>query len=217
MKRLYLYQIKNQILDSNCVVLSSFSHTLALNSVNIMNKKIISDRIHLVNYRKGDLGTTNFLKNLFLFLKENISLRYKILDESLVEDKKNIFKISYCLRSIINQGKRIIFSIYKDEQGKVSILVNEAIPSLIQLYKSANWLERENFDMFGLIYKNHSDLRRILTDYGFIGAPFRKDFPLIGYKELSYNIENGSVNYKKISLLQEYRNFEFGNPWKNNN
>ena len=214
MKRVYLFQIKNQILDSTCVLLFSFSNTMALNSVNIMNKKSMNDRIHLVNHRKGDLGTTNFLKILFLFLKETMHTRYKILDESLVEDKKNMLKISYCLRSIINQGKRIVFSLYKDEQGKVSVLVNEAIPSLIRVYNSANWLERENFDMFGLIYKNHVDLRRILTDYGFVGAPFRKDFPLIGYKELSYNIENGSVNYKKISLLQEYRNFDFGNPWK---
>ena len=67
--------------------------------------------------------------------------------------------------------------------------------------------------MFGVIYKNHPDLRRILTDYGFVGAPFRKDFPLIGYKELSYNSENGSVTYKKISLLQEYRSFDMTNPW----
>lgn len=214
MKRIYVYQIKNQLFDSHCVFWLSFTHTIALNSINIMNKKLINEIIHLVNHRKGDLGTTNILKSLFYFLKENVSSRYKILDESLIEDRKNIFKIFYCLRSIINQGKRIVFSIYKDEQGKVSILANEAIPSLVQVFNSANWLERENFDMFGLLYKNHSDLRRILTDYGFVGAPFRKDFPLIGYKELSYNIENGSVNYKKISLLQEYRSFDFENPWK---
>lgn len=93
-------------------------------------------------------------------------------------------------------------------------MVEEAVPSLTGIYKSASWLEREIFDLYGLRFKNNSDLRRILTDYGFVGAPFRKDFPLIGYKELSYNSENGSVTYKKISILQEYRNFEMSNPWR---
>jgi NADH:ubiquinone oxidoreductase subunit C len=212
-KRIYLYQLKNQNLDSNLVLWWSFKNTVGLNSINYKTDRQINEILHLVNHNTGDLGTINFLNSLFTFLKLNLATRYKILDESLVEDKKNIFKISYCLRSIINQGKRIVISIYKDEKGKVSTSTKEAIPSVTSVFKSANWLERENFDMFGLIYKNHPDLRRILTDYGFVGAPFRKDFPLIGYKELSYNSENGSVTYKKISLLQEYRHFDMGNPW----
>ena len=212
-KRTYLYQIKNQVLASKIVLWWIFKYTIANNGVNSNNKKQVNEIIHLLTNRRGDLGTTNFVRTLFYFLKLELNSRFKILDESLVEDKKNIFKISYCLRSLINQGKRIVISIYKDEKGKVSTITKQAVPSLTDIYRSANWLERENFDLFGLIYKNHPDLRRILTDYGFVGAPFRKDFPLIGYKELSYNSENGSVTYKKISLLQEYRNFDMTNPW----
>jgi len=212
-KRTYLYQLKNQVLDSKIALWWMFKYTIAINGVNSNNKKQVNEIIHLLTNCKGDLGTTNFVKTIFYFLKLELNSRFKILDESLVEDKKNMFKISYCLRSLINQGKRIVISIYKDDKGKVSTITKEAVPSLTEIYRSANWLERENFDLFGLIYKNHPDLRRILTDYGFVGAPFRKDFPLIGYKELSYNSENGSVTYKKISLLQEYRNFDMTNPW----
>ena len=212
-KRIYLYQLKNQRLALKIVLLWTFKYLIAINSINANNSKVINEIIHLVNNQKGDIGTTNFLVILFKLLKLELDNRYKILDESLIEDKKNIFKISYCLRSLSNLGKRIVISIYKDEKAKVSISPKEAIPSVTELYRSANWLERENFDLFGLVYKNHPDLRRILTDYGFVGAPFRKDFPLIGYKELSYNSENGSVTYKKISLLQEFRSFDMNNPW----
>ncbi len=212
-KRIYLYQLKNQILSSKIILWWSFQYTIAINTINSNNLKQITEISHLLNNRTGDIGTTTFLQSYFKFLKLELNSRFKILDESLVEDKKSIFKIFYCLRSLINQGKRVVISIYKDDKGKVSTVTKEAVPSLTDIYRSANWLERENFDLFGLIYKNHPDLRRILTDYGFVGAPFRKDFPLIGYKELSYNSENGSVTYKKISLLQEYRSFDMTNPW----
>ena len=217
-KRIYLYQFKNQVLLSRLVILWIFQYTIALNKVNLQDCKEI---IHLLKNPKGDIGTTTFLKVLMWYFKVDLKNRYKILDESLIEDTKtsrHTFKISYCLRSLINQGQRIVIAIFKDDKGKVSTLTKEAIPSLTEIYQSTNWLERENFDLFGVIYKHHPDLRRILTDYGFVGAPFRKDFPLIGYKELSYNSENGSVTYKKISLLQEYRNFDVLNPWiKNSN
>lgn len=212
-KRVYLYQLKNNRLVLKIVLLWTFKYIIALNSLNSNNNKVINEISNLLSNRRGDIGTTNFLVILFKLLKLELDSRYKILDESLIEDKKNIFKISYCLRSLSNLGKRIVIAIYQDEKAKVSISPKESIPSVTELYKSANWLERENFDLFGLIYKNHPDLRRILTDYGFVGAPFRKDFPLIGYKELSYNSENGSVTYKKISLLQEYRSFDMNNPW----
>jgi len=212
-KRIYLYQLKNQMLISRLSLLWIFKYTMALNTHKISNHQEI---IHLLKNPKGDIGTTTFLKMLMWYIKVDLINRYKILDESLVEDTKtsrHTFRISYCLRSLINQGQRIVIGIYKDDKGKVSTLTKEAVPSLTDIYNSTNWLERENFDLFGVIYKHHPDLRRILTDYGFVGAPFRKDFPLIGYKELSYNSENGSVTYKKISLLQEYRNFDMINPW----
>ena len=210
-KRIYLYKLKNHRLLARLTFFSIFKYTIGLNTI---TEGKIKDIIHLLKAQKGDIGIINYWSIFMLYMKVDLINRYKILDESLVEDTKtsrNTFKISYCLRSLINQGQRIVIAIFKDEKGKVSTL--NTVPSLTEIYNSANWLERENFDLFGVIYKNHPDLRRILTDYGFVGAPFRKDFPLIGYKELSYNSENGSVTYKKISLLQEYRNFEMINPW----
>ena len=209
-KRIYLYKLKNQILESKFVILKLFQYTIGLNIERINKNVKINEIIHLSNHQKGDIGILNFFKVFMLHLKVDLINRFKIFDESLVEDNRSNFKISYCIRSLINQGKRLVIGLYKIERSK---LVDDSIPSLTSIYNSANWLERENFDLFGLKFKNNSDLRRILTDYGFVGAPFKKDFPLIGYKELSYNSENGSVTYKKISLLQEYRNFEMINPW----
>lgn len=211
-KRIYLYKLKNQVLESKFVISKLFQYTIGLNIENkSLHKEVkITEIIHLSHHQKGDIGILNFLKIFMLHLKVDLLNRFKIFDESLVEDNRSNFKISYCVRSLINQGKRLVIGLYKSEKSKI---VDDAVPSLTSIYNSANWLERENFDLFGLKFKNNTDLRRILTDYGFVGAPFKKDFPLIGYKELSYNSENGSVTYKKISLLQEYRNFEMINPW----
>lgn len=209
-KRIYLYKLTNQILISKNIILKLYQYAIGLNIdyINRLNK--INEIIHLSHHQKGDIGILNFFKIFMLHIKVDLLNRFKIFDESLVEDNRSNFKISYCVRSLINQGKRLVIGLYKAERSKV---VDDTIPSLTSIYNSANWLERENFDLFGLKFKNNTDLRRILTDYGFVGAPFKKDFPLIGYKELSYNSENGSVTYKKISLLQEYRNFEMINPW----
>jgi NADH-quinone oxidoreductase subunit C len=92
-------------------------------------------------------------------------------------------------------------------------IVNNVIESIINLFNSANWLEREVWDLFGIIFRNHSDLRRILTDYGFEGYPLLKLFPLSGYFELFYTNELKKVSFKEIELTQEYRIFEFQNPW----
>lgn len=211
--RLYKYQLKNQSLSEKMIVWYFFKYSIAINSLNSNNKTQLNEINHFLSTCQGDFGLNSIIKTGIYFLKLEITSRFKILDENLVEDKQNLFKIYYCLRSLINQGRRLVVLIYKDEKSQLSSNPKEAVPSLTEIYRSANWLERENFDLFGLIYKNHSDLRRILTDYGFVGAPFRKDFPLIGYKELSYNSENGSVTYKKISLLQEYRHFDMSNPW----
>lgn len=208
--RIYSYNLMNQILVSRIIILKVFKYNIGLNFEKKNKNVKVNEIFHLTNYKKGDIGILNFLKTFILHLKVDLMNRYKIFDENLVEDNRNNFKVSYCLRSLINQGKRIVVSLYKIERSKI---IDDALPSLTAIYNSANWLEREIFDLFGLKFKKNSDLRRILTDYGFVGAPFRKDFPLIGYKELSYNSENGSVTYKKISLLQEYRNFEMINPW----
>jgi NADH:ubiquinone oxidoreductase subunit C len=96
---------------------------------------------------------------------------------------------------------------------KLYVNENEYISSIVGLYSGANWLERENWDMFGIYFINHPDLRKILTDYGFEGYPLRKDFPLTGYLELRYDDKKRSIVYENLEISQEYRFFNFSNSW----
>ena len=91
---------------------------------------------------------------------------------------------------------------------------SRAVPSVISLYPAANWFEREAYDLYGILFKGHPDLRRILTDYGFQGHPLRKDFPLTGYVELRYDDELKRVVYEPVKLMQEFRSFDFLSPWE---
>jgi NADH-quinone oxidoreductase subunit C len=97
---------------------------------------------------------------------------------------------------------------------RVSIREDEMVPSIIGIHPSANWFEREVFDMFGILFSGHPDLRRILTDYGFRGYPLRKDFPTTGYTEVRYDEAEKRVVYEPVSLVQEYRQFDFMSPWE---
>ena len=98
-----------------------------------------------------------------------------------------------------------------------SINENEVIPSLTSIFPASNWMEREVFDMYGIKFKDHPDLRRILTDYGFNGHPLRKDFPLTGFKEVRYSEKDKKVIYEPVKLEQDYRNFDFESPWEGTN
>ena len=97
---------------------------------------------------------------------------------------------------------------------RVSIREEEMVPSILEVHPSANWFEREVFDMFGILFAGHPDLRRILTDYGFRGYPLRKDFPTTGYTEVRYDEVQKRVVYEPVKLVQEYRQFDFMSPWE---
>jgi len=143
-----------------------------------------------------------------LFLKTNEKCKFKqLIDITAVDylQKEKRFKIVYLLLSHEN-NLRIIININIDEKTTV--------PSITKIFPSANWMEREVFDMYGISFKDHPDLRRILTDYGFKGYPLRKDFPLTGHTEVRYSEEKKKVIYEPVKLDQEYRHFDFESPWE---
>ena len=109
-----------------------------------------------------------------------------------------------------------LLSMYQNHRVrlKVSIRESEVVHSIVSVHPSANWFEREVFDMFGILFRDHPDLRRILTDYGFQGFPLRKDFPTTGYNEVRYDEVQKKVVYEPVSLTQEYRQFDFMSPWE---
>ena len=147
------------------------------------------------------------LLDVVLLLKTNKNIKFKqLIDITAVDYPENQkrFKIVYLLLSHeLNQ--RIILSYYIDE--------NQQIPSLTKIFPSANWMEREIFDMYGIKFTDHPDLRRILTDYGFEGYPLRKDFPLTGHTEVRYSEDKKKVVYEPVKLEQNYRSFDFESPW----
>lgn len=107
-------------------------------------------------------------------------------------------------------------SMYQNHRIRVKLAAreDEMVSSIVSVHPSANWFEREVFDMFGIMFSDHPDLRRILTDYGFRGYPLRKDFPTTGYTEVRYDDEQKRVVYEPVSLVQEYRQFDFMSPWE---
>jgi NADH-quinone oxidoreductase subunit C len=115
------------------------------------------------------------------------------------------FDVVYHLLSI-TRNQRLRVKLQTDE--------NTPVPSAVEVFPAANWFEREAFDMFGIAFVDHPDMRRILTDYGFSGYPLRKDFPLTGYVELRYDDELKRVVYRPVDLVQEFRDFDFMSPWE---
>ena len=148
------------------------------------------------------------LYSIILYLKTNYKCRFKqLIDITAVDypEKEKRFKLVYLLLSHEN-NLRILVNMNIDEKTQV--------PSITKIFPSANWMEREVFDMYGISFKDHPDLRRILTDYGFEGHPLRKDFPLTGHTEVRYSEEHKKVISEPVKLDQEYRNFDFESPWE---
>jgi NADH-quinone oxidoreductase subunit C len=119
------------------------------------------------------------------------------------------------------RGKRFdvvyhLLSLRKNVRIRLKLAVDEeiSVPSAVGVYPAANWFERETFDMYGIAFADHPDLRRLLTDYGFSGYPLRKDFPLTGYVEVRYDDELKRVVYQPVQLVQEFRDFDFMSPWE---
>ena len=148
------------------------------------------------------------LIDVCMFVKTNKDTKFRqLIDITAVDylQKSKRFKLVYLLLSH-EFNQRMIISYFVSE--------NEIINSLTKVFPAANWMEREVFDMYGINFKNHPDLRRILTDYNFKGFPLRKDFPLTGFDEVRYSEEEKKVKYEPVKLEQNYRNFDFESPWE---
>ena len=148
------------------------------------------------------------LIDVTLFIKSNKNTKFRqLIDITAVDYPENTqrFKLVYLFLSH-EFNQRIILTYLINE--------NEVIPSLTSIYPAANWMEREVFDMYGVKFKDHPDLRRILTDYGFEGHPLRKDFPLTGHTEVRYSEEQKKVIQEPVKLEQNYRNFDYESPWE---
>jgi len=167
----------------------------------INSSKIKNDQIYL-NIDSNDINDVIF------FLKNNENTNFKqLIDITAVDYPANEkrFKLVYLLLSH-ELNVRILIDCFINE--------NEIPPSLTKIYPAANWMEREVFDMYGIQFKDHPDLRRILTDYNFKGYPLRKDFPLTGHTEVRYSEEEKKVIYEPVKLEQNYRNFDYESPWE---
>ena len=153
----------------------------------------------------------NDLLDVLLFLKSNERCKFRqLVDIAGVDYPENEkrFNIIYLLLSHENNIRIKVL---------IKFLAKQSISSITKIFPSANWMEREVFDMYGIKFKNHPDLRRILTDYGFKGHPLRKDFPLTGFNEVRYSEKEKKVIYEPVKLEQNYRNFDFESPWEGTN
>ena len=185
-----------------------------MNNLEDLEKKINSELTTKINSTKIKHNQLYLeidkddLIDVTLFLKTNQETKFRqLIDVTVVDYPENAqrFKMVYLFLSH-EFNQRIVLTYLINE--------NEVIPSLTNIFPAANWMEREVFDMYGVSFKDHPDLRRILTDYGFKGHPLRKDFPLTGFNEVRYSEKDKKVIYEPVKLEQNYRNFDFESPWE---
>ena len=187
--------------------------------------KFLKDIEKLINSELATKIQNSFIKNSELtieidennlieviqFLKSNERCKFKqLIDIAGVDypDSEKRFQLVYLLLSHENNIRIKVSTQFQ---------LNQIINSITKIFPSANWMEREVFDMYGIKFKNHPDLRRILTDYNFKGHPLRKDFPLTGFNEVRYSEKDKKVVYESVKLEQNYRNFDFESPWEGTN
>ncbi len=154
------------------------------------------------------MATVPGLRRLVTHLRDNAACAFTTLvDVTAVDwpERDDRFEVVYHFLSM-PQNQRV--------RVKIAVSEDEVVPSITDLHPTANWFEREVFDMYGIMFSGHPDLRRILTDYGFRGHPLRKDFPTTGYVELRYDETHKRVVYEPVRLVQEYRAFDFMSPWE---
>ena len=183
----------------------------SLNKIEKLTNSELSSKISSSEIKFDELlfkTSINDLIDVIKFFKLDNRLKFtQLIDIAAIDypnDEKR-FELVYLLLSIEN-NLRVKISI--------KLETNEKIPSIVKVFPSANWMEREIFDMYGIKFIDHPDLRRILTDYNFKGHPLRKDFPLTGFNEVRYSEKEKKVIYEPVKLEQNYRNFDFSSPWE---
>ncbi len=186
------------------------SSEMDINLKKVLSTLLNKDEISIINEHdsyKINIKSKDLLK-VVKALKDNEKLKfYQLIDLTAVDypDSLSRFKLIYIFLSI-DYNARIILNTFISE--------DEPLDSITSLFPCANWYEREVWDLFGISFKNHPDLRRILTDYGFNGFPLRKDFPLSGNVEVRYDISSKKVIYEPVKLTQDFRDFDFESPWE---
>ena len=170
----------------------------------IVNSKIENEELLITTTKENLEGVIKFLKN-----NEKSKFR-QLIDIAGVDypEEEKRFNLIYLMLSHENNMRVKIL---------ISFEIENKIPSITKIFPSANWMEREVFDMYGVKFIGHPDLRRILTDYNFKGHPLRKDFPLTGFNEVRYSEKEKKVIYEPVKLEQNYRNFDFESPWEGTN
>ena len=185
-----------------------------MNDLTDLEKKINSElttKINQSNIKHNQIYIEidkDDLLDVVTFIKTNKNTKFRqLIDITVVDYPENLkrFKVVYLFLSHEFNQRMILYFLISEK---------EVIQSLTSIFPSANWMEREVFDMYGVNFKDHPDLRRILTDYGFEGYPLRKDFPLTGHSEVRYSEENKKVVSEPVKLEQNYRNFDYESPWE---
>ena len=187
---------------------------LKLQSLEKLINSELSSKIHGSSIDNQELLieiVENDLIDVVQFLKLNENCKFRqLIDIAGVDYPENDKRFELIYLFLSHENNTRIKLLIKFE-------INQTINSITKIFPSANWMEREVFDMYGIKFKNHPDLRRILTDYGFKGHPLRKDFPLTGFNEVRYSEKDKKVIYEPVKLEQNYRNFDFESPWEGTN